>query len=168
MLKNSESMGTGTLTVKDDPRILPLGKLLRKTKINELPQLLNVFFGQMSVVGPRPLTSDSFNCYSEQIQNKISKVKPGLSGIGSIIFRDEENILSDKDKSKEFYKDSIAPYKGSLESWYINNYNIRTYFKVIIATVWVILFSSSSLALRLFKDLPEPSSEIKDVLKWNS
>ena len=95
----------------------------------------------------------TFELYSKEARDKLVSIKPGLTGLGSIIFRDEENILSDKDKSKEFYKDSIAPYKGSLESWYINNYNIRTYFKVIIATVWVILFSSSSLALRLFANM---------------
>ena len=56
MIKNSPDMGTGTITIKNDPRILPFGKFLRKTKINELPQLLNIFFGDMCIIGPRPLT----------------------------------------------------------------------------------------------------------------
>ena len=60
MLKDSPNIGTGTVTMKGDPRVLPVGKFLRKTKINELPQLLNIFFGDMSVIGPRPLTPKTF------------------------------------------------------------------------------------------------------------
>ena len=85
MLKDSPNIGSGTLTIKNDPRILPVGKLLRKTKINELPQLLNIFFGDMSLIGPRPLAIQNFNSYSKEIQNTITLVRPGLSGIGSII-----------------------------------------------------------------------------------
>ena len=100
MLKDSPNIGSGTLTIKNDPRILPVGKLLRKTKINELPQLLNIFFGDMSLIGPRPLAIQNFNSYSKEIQNTITLVRPGLSGIGSIIFRNEEEIIDEK---KFFY-----------------------------------------------------------------
>ena len=89
MLKNSPNIGTGTVTMKEDPRVLPVGKFLRKTKINELPQLLNIFFGDMSVIGPRPLTTETFAAYSENTQSLIGLVRPGLSGLGSIIFRGE-------------------------------------------------------------------------------
>ena len=65
MLKNSPNIGTGTVTMRGDPRVLPVGTFLRKTKINELPQLLNIFFGDMSVIGPRPLTTQTFGAYSE-------------------------------------------------------------------------------------------------------
>ena len=71
MLKNSPSIGTGTVTMRDDPRVLPVGTFLRKTKINELPQLLNIFFGDMSVIGPRPLTTQTFGAYSENTQNVL-------------------------------------------------------------------------------------------------
>ena len=86
MLKNSPSMGTGTVTVKDDPRVLPMGKFLRKTKVNELPQLLNILLGDMSIVGPRPQTQRCFDGFPKISQSEIIKVRPGLSGIGSIIF----------------------------------------------------------------------------------
>ena len=166
MLKDSPNIGTGTLTIKDDPRILPFGRFLRKTKVNELPQLLNVFLGQMSVIGPRPLTQDSFSSYSKEVQKLVSMVRPGLSGIGSIIFRDEENILTEKEDSLDFYLKSISPYKGKLESWYVKNYRIKTYFKAIIMTVWVIIFPSSGSVWSLFKDLPEPPNELKSLLNW--
>ena len=87
MLKNSPNIGTGTVTMRGDPRVLPVGSFLRKTKINELPQLLNIFFGDMSVIGPRPLTTQTFGAYSESTQGLITQVRPGLSGVGSIIFR---------------------------------------------------------------------------------
>jgi len=166
MIKDSPNIGTGTLTIKDDPRILPFGRFLRKTKVNELPQLLNVFLGQMSVIGPRPLTQDSFSSYSKEVQKLISMVRPGLSGIGSIIFRDEENILTEKEDSRDFYSKIISPYKGKLESWYVKNYGIKTYFKAIFMTVWVIIFPSSGSVWSMFKDLPKPPNELKSILNW--
>ena len=92
MLKASPSIGTGTVTLKDDPRVLPFGQFLRKTKINELPQLLNILMGHMSIIGPRPQTQRCFDAFPKGSQNEIIKVRPGLSGIGSIVFRAEENI----------------------------------------------------------------------------
>ena len=84
MLKASPNMGTGTVTVKNDPRILPMGHFLRKTKINELPQLLNILSGDMSVVGPRPQTQRCFDAFLPASQKAIIQVRPGLSGIGSL------------------------------------------------------------------------------------
>ena len=117
MLKNSPNIGTGTVTLKGDPRVLPVGRFLRKTKINELPQLLNIFLGDMSVIGPRPLTVETFEAYSNNTQNLIKQVRPGLSGIGSIIFRNEEEIMHGANASIDFYTNVIAPYKGELEEW---------------------------------------------------
>ena len=96
MLKDSPQTGTGSITVRNDPRVLPVGRILRKTKINELPQLLNVLAGDMSVIGPRPLTKNHFNHYPPNLRKLIGSVRPGLSGVGSIVFRDEERLLSDK------------------------------------------------------------------------
>ena len=76
MLKNSPEIGTGTLTVKGDPRVLPVGKFLRKTKINELPQILNIISGEMSIIGPRPQEIRCFNAFPKSSQNTIKKVKP--------------------------------------------------------------------------------------------
>ncbi|CAN1531164.1 WcaJ Sugar transferases involved in lipopolysaccharide synthesis [Methylophilaceae bacterium] len=156
MLKNSPNLGTGNMTVKKDPRILPLGNFLRKTKINELPQLLNILLGDMSIIGPRPLTQDHFDSYIPSVQLAIASVQPGLSGIGSIVFRDEEEMLHQHADAKQFYKEYISPYKGSLEAWYVKNNGLWTYFTLIVLTVWVVIFSKSKAAWNIFPSLPKP------------
>jgi len=164
MFKNSPNLGTGTVTIQNDPRILPLGKILRKTKINELPQLINIFFGDMSFIGPRPLTKQTFNAYSNNIQNIIKSVRPGLSGLGSIFFRNEEEMMSGKDANITFYNFVIAPYKGALEEYYILNKGVKLYLLAIGLTLWVVLYPKSSLQWRVFKNLPKPPSELKSKL----
>ena len=164
MLKNSPNIGTGTITVKDDPRVLPAGKLLRKTKINELPQLLNVLVGQMSLIGPRPLSRQNFDIYSPEQQKKIASVRPGLSGVGSIIFRDEERLLaSDEVDPVEFYRSAIAPYKAEVEEWWVDHVNLRIYFFCMIATVWVILHPSSNLLFAVLPSLPKMPSDLRSA-----
>tara|TARA_B100000963_G_scaffold340487_1_gene339232 strand:- start:1728 stop:2393 length:666 start_codon:yes stop_codon:yes gene_type:complete len=163
MLKNSPNMASGTVTLKDDPRILPIGKFLRKTKINELPQLINVFFGDMSVIGPRPQTKRCFEAFPDFLQKEIIKVRPGLSGIGSIIFRNEEEMMHKNNDPDKFYDEKIMPYKGTLESWYVQNKSIGIYLSLIFLTVWAILDLNSKLIWKTFKDLPEPPEDLK---KW--
>lgn len=156
MLKNSMNMGSGSITLKDDPRVTKIGSFLRKTKINELPQIINILKGDISLVGPRPLVSKTFKSYSDKVQSKIYNVKPGLTGIGSIIFRDEESIISavqDEDPH-EFYRRVIAPYKGELEMWYHRKRSFFLDLQIIFLTAWVILFPKSRLYEKLFKDLP--------------
>ena len=152
--------------MKGDPRVLPVGVFLRKTKINELPQLLNIFFGNMSVIGPRPLTVQTFGAYSKSTQRFINQVRPGLSGIGSIIFRGEEEIMHGATASVNFYENIIAPYKGALEEWFVTNKSLYIYFLAILITVWAVLFPSTKIAWRVFKDLPEPPAELKQILNY--
>ncbi len=163
MLKDSPNLGTGTVTVKNDPRVLPLGHFLRKTKINELPQLLNILLGDMSVVGPRPQTLRCFEAFPTDVQNQIIKVRPGLSGIGSIIFRDEESLLHNAKDPLSYYDNLIAPYKGELEKWFINNQSLANYFLIIFMTVWVVLFSKSRIVWKVFPSLPKPPKELVGV-----
>jgi lipopolysaccharide/colanic/teichoic acid biosynthesis glycosyltransferase len=157
MLKNSMNMGTGSITLQNDFRVTPVGKVLRKTKINELPQIINILKGDISIVGPRPLVTKTFMAYSEEIQSKIYNVKPGLTGIGSIVFRDEESLISSvKDEDPhEFYKRVIAPYKGELEMWYQEKRSFFLDLQLIFMTAWVILFPKSYLYKKWFKNLPE-------------
>ncbi len=156
MLKNSMNIGTGSITLQNDPRVTKIGFFLRKTKINELPQIINILKGDISLVGPRPLVEKTFSSYNEEVQSKIYNVKPGLTGIGSIIFRNEESIISaikDEDPHK-FYKRVIAPYKGELEMWYQKHNSFILDLQLIFLTAWVILFPKSRLYEKLFKDLP--------------
>lgn len=157
MLKNSMNMGTGSITLQNDFRVTPIGKFLRKTKINELPQIINILKGDISLVGPRPLVTKTFSAYTEEIQSSIYNVKPGLTGIGSIVFRDEESLISaikDEDPH-EFYKRVIAPYKGQLEMWYQKNKSFFLDLQLIFMTAWVILLPESRLYEKWFKDLPK-------------
>lgn len=156
MLKNSPNMGTGSVTVRNDPRLLPLGKFLRMTKINELPQILNVIKGDMSLVGPRPLMPVSFEMYTSEIREHIYDSKPGITGIGSVVFRDEEALVSATTMDKhEFYRTVIMPYKGALELWYNKNKNLRVDFWIIFLTVWAIINPKSELQFKIFKGLPK-------------
>ena len=156
MLKNSMNMGTGSITLKNDFRVTIIGKFLRKTKINELPQIINILKGDISLVGPRPLVTKTFSAYSSDIQSKIYQVKPGLTGIGSIVFRDEESIISSvkNEDPHEFYKRVIAPFKGELEMWYQDKCSFFLDLQLIFLTAWVILFPDSKIYEKLFKDLP--------------
>ena len=166
MVKNSSSIGTGTVTVKDDPRVLPVGIFLRKSKINELPQLLNVFLGDMSIIGPRPQAPRCFDAFPVESQDIIVQVKPGLSGIGPIVFRGEEDILEGHSGTLDFYDNVIGPYKGKVEAWYVGKQGLIAYFALILLTVWVVLFSKSDLVWRLFKDLPTPPDTLKKDLNF--
>ena len=166
MLKDSPNLGTGTVTMRGDTRVLPVGKFLRKTKINELPQLLNIFFGDMSVVGPRPLTAQTFGAYSDSTQDVIKQVRPGLSGVGSIIFRGEEDIMHGATASVDFYDSVIAPYKGALEEWFVSNKSLYIYFMGIFTTVWAVIIPKTKVAWTVFKGLPEPPEELKLPLNY--
>lgn len=163
MLKNSSNMKMGTVTVKNDSRILPIGGFLRKTKINELPQLINIFLGDMSIIGPRPQTKRCFLAFPDISQNAIKQVKPGLSGIGSIIFRNEESILDDPTIDRlKFYDNIIAPYKGKLEQWYVGHRSLYVYFMLIGLTIWIIFFSKSKVYNNIFNNLPVMPEELKN------
>jgi lipopolysaccharide/colanic/teichoic acid biosynthesis glycosyltransferase len=160
MLKNSPSMGTGTVTLRDDPRILPIGGFLRRTKINELPQLLNILKGDMSIIGPRPQTQRCFAAFPPAAQAAILQVRPGLSGVGSIIFRGEEELMHGHADPIQFYDEVIAPYKGALEEWYVANQGLRTYVLGIVLTVWVVLVPRSMITWSAFKTLPVPPADL--------
>jgi lipopolysaccharide/colanic/teichoic acid biosynthesis glycosyltransferase len=164
MVKNSENIGTGTVTLHNDPRILPLGSILRKTKINELPQLINIFKGDMSVIGPRPQTLRCFKAFPEELHEVITKVRPGLSGIGSIVFRDEEELMNDSNNADELYDQIIMPYKANLEKWYITHNSLSMYFSLIFLTIWTVIFSKTKLIWKFYKSLPRPPISLIDKI----
>jgi lipopolysaccharide/colanic/teichoic acid biosynthesis glycosyltransferase len=156
MLKDSPNLGTGVITLRNDPRVLPMGKFLRKTKINELPQVFNVLLGDMSIVGPRPLVDKTFNAYPESVRYSIYNCKPGITGIGSVIFRDEEKLMSATTQPPaEFYEKQIAPYKAELELWYQQHRSFGVDLLIIVLTIWTVIFPKSGLAHKVFKNLPK-------------
>ena len=161
MLKDSANIGTGTVTLKNDSRVLPMGKFLRKSKINELPQLFNIFGGSMSIIGPRPQTRRCFDAFPQEAQAEIIKVRPGLSGIGSIVFRNEEDMMDDAENADMIYNDVIMPYKGDLERWYVSNKSLFVYFACIILTVWVVLTAKGDAVFQLFNTLPKPPENLE-------
>lgn len=161
MLENSPNLPGGDITSGNDPRVLPVGNFLRKTKLNEIPQLFNILLGDISIVGPRPLTPKNFSFYSHDIQYIIKKLKPGLTGIGSIVFRDEEAILANSPKKPiDCYKEDISPYKGELEKWFNKKQSVSIYFILIFLTINSVLFPSSKLVWKIFIDLPLPKNNL--------
>ena len=157
MLSNSPNIGTCEITLRNDPRVTNFGKFLRYTKINELPQIVNVLSGEMSIVGPRPLMEVSFKLYPSEVQKVIYKRKPGITGIGSLIFRDEEKMISEAEDPKAFYA-VIYPYKGSLEVWYHMHTSTFTDIYIMFLTGYTLFFPENKLIYKIFKDLP-PAGE---------
>ena len=121
-----------------DARITKVGKVLRKTKIDELPQLFNVFAGQMSFVGPRPEVPKYVDMYDE-VQKNVLLVRPGITDEASIVFRDENEILENAENPEKAYIEEIMPVKLAYNLEYITKmslfYNIKLIFKTIIAVL---------------------------------
>lgn len=161
MVKNSPNIGAGTITLQNDPRVLPVGRVLRKTKINELPQLFNILRGDMGLVGPRPLVPDGDANYAEDAARIIRSVRPGLTGLGSIMLRDEEAYYSHRDDAADFYRQVISPYKESLEVWYVNNRNIVMDVKLIFLTAACVLFPAFTPGA-LADDMPCMPNELTE------
>ena len=155
MLRDSPNIGAGELTLENDSRVLFFGKFLRKTKLNEIPQLWNILIGEMSVVGPRPMVPNTYAFYSETARKKLDTIRPGLTGIGSVVFRNEERYLAGRDRPLEFYREHIIPYKSDLELWYVKNDSLWLYIKIILVTIVVVVFPSSNVVEKIFIGIPK-------------
>jgi len=164
MLKDSPNLPGGLYTSINDSRLLPMGKFLRKTKINELPQLLNIFIGQMSIVGYRPTVREHYESYPIEAKHKLFNTKPGLTGIGSIVFRNEEEILHQFEDKKSFHQNIINPYKAMLDCWYVDHQNILNDFKIIFITALIIIKPNSIIWKKHFRDLPPVPYELKKYI----
>lgn len=161
MLENSPNIGAGSITELNDPRILPLGKILRKTKINEIPQLFNVLKGDMSLIGPRPHVERDLKGVDKEILDEILSTKPGLSGVASIFFRDEESIIHDSPNGRVFYDENIAPFKAELELWYVKQNKNYLYFPLIFLTVLGIFSNKILNIYKIFPSLPPIPTNLK-------
>ena len=151
---NDPNLGSGDITLENDPRVLPVGRFLRITKINELPQLLNVFMGDMSLIGPRPLTKKMFLMYKPTAKIIVT-VRPGLSGVGSIVFQNEQAYIKNINQPEKFYLENIANYKGSLEEWFVANRSVALYLYLIIMTIYVIFTNKNNLLWRVYPTIPK-------------
>lgn len=154
MLKDSPNIGTQEYTLKNDPRVLPIGRFLRKSKINEFPQFWDIFIGNMSFVGPRPQMLKVHASYPKEYEDVLSVVKPGLTGVGSIIFRDEETILSNAEDFDLCYKREVIPYKAELEAWYRDSQSVIVDVMLMFITAWVIIRPNSTIIFKLFPSIP--------------
>ncbi len=136
MRENSE--GNKQITVGNDSRITGIGHILRKIKLDELPQLFNVLKGEMSLVGPRPEVPKYVELYTEE-QKEILKVPAGITDYASIYFSNESELLGEAEDPEEFYIKKIMPYKIELNKKYIKEIGIVTDIKLIILTILKIL-----------------------------
>ncbi len=163
MLRDSPNLPGGLYTSKNDPRMLPLGKFLRKTKINELPQLINILKGDMSIIGYRPQVKVQYDYFPAEDRAVMKTDKPGLSGMGAIVFRSEEDLLQNVEDHEKFYEEVISPYKSKLECWYINHKSLGNYFRLIWLTVKTVL-KPSDTSWKKLKNLPEMPEELKGYM----
>lgn len=164
MLKNSPQLGTGLLTTRDDPRVLPVGRFLRRTKLNELPQLLNIWLGDMSVIGPRPQTPEHVAMFPDDLGPVVLAVRPGLSGIGSIVFRDEELLLSRSPKGPaRCFAEDITPYKTALEAWYVENRSTWLDLQLVCLTLLAVANPSARRHWRVLPKLPKPPHTLREL-----
>lgn len=125
------------ITVGDDPRITKVGKFLRKTKLDEFPQLFNVLIGDMSFVGPRPEVRKYVDMYSDSDKD-ILKIRPGITDLASIKYRDESEILDKSDNPEKTYVEEIMPNKIELNKQYIENINLLNDIKIILQTLKIL------------------------------
>lgn len=133
MQVNAEAKGQLTVGGKDS-RITKVGYYLRKYKLDELPQLINVFIGNMSLVGPRPEVRKYVNFYTAE-QQKVLLVLPGITDYASIAFRNENELLANAENPEKYYIDTIMPAKIELNKKFIDNRSIKNYFEILIVTV---------------------------------
>jgi lipopolysaccharide/colanic/teichoic acid biosynthesis glycosyltransferase len=139
MVPNADRIG-GPTTGEKDPRITPMGHFLRRYKLDELPQLFNVLYGTMSLVGPRPEIPSEVETLDEK-WDVIFSVKPGITDWSSIEFRDEGKIIaqSDIDDPHEAYRTLIQPRKLQLQKYYAENHNVKMDLRILMKTFKAVL-----------------------------
>lgn len=145
MVVDAEKLGR-QITVGNDSRITKIGAFIRKYKLDELPQLINVLKGDMSLVGPRPEVPRYVKLYNEE-QRKVLEVKPGITDLASIRYRDENELLGAAENPDEFYINIIMPDKLALNLEYINRNNIFFDIYIIIKTIIKCIWMSYELGV---------------------
>ena len=150
MVKDADKIGP-QITSGGDPRITTIGRFLRKSKIDELPQLINVLKGDMSLVGPRPEVEGYVTLYKKDYQ-EILKVRPGITDISSVIYRDEESVLKEQPDPEEYYKNILLPKKIQLAKKYVKNQSLLLDLKIILATILKVIFPNYPVTFLMPED----------------
>jgi lipopolysaccharide/colanic/teichoic acid biosynthesis glycosyltransferase len=136
MVDKAEKLGT-SVTARNDPRITGVGKFLRKTKLDELPQLINVLKGDMSLVGPRPDVPEIVENYTEDMMS-IFDIPPGITSIGTLHLRDEEDILDRVEDPDNFYEKTLVPLKVKLNMKHVEMNSFVFDLKILGQTLWML------------------------------
>ena len=137
MIENADKIGS-LVTMDNDGRVTKLGRFLRKVRLDELPQLFNILFGQMSFVGTRPEVQKYVNCYSEEMLATLF-MPAGVTSLASISFKDEEKYLNSDESVEDVYINKILPDKMKYNLEYIENFNIFYDMKLMFKTVLAVL-----------------------------
>ncbi len=140
MFVDADKAGT-LITSQGDPRITPVGRILRKTKLDELPQLVNVLRGDMSVVGPRPEVAKYVEMFRNEHYNDILTIRPGITDYAAIEFRDEESVLRGFSSPEEGYVRDVLPRKITLYRKYLKEMSLFTDLKLVFLTFWRVIRS---------------------------
>ena len=137
MVVNADTLG-GSLTTYRDTRITRIGRFLRWTKLDELPNLINVIKGEMSLIGPRPEAPDYVKYYTE-IQKQVLQVKPGMTGPSQLANRDEEAKLKGQQDAEHYYITELMPKKLALDLHYVATQSIASDIGWLLKTLWVVI-----------------------------
>lgn len=137
MVANADTLG-GSLTTYRDTRITPVGRFLRWTKLDELPNLINVIKGEMSLIGPRPEAPNYVKYYTE-IQKQVLQVKPGMTGPSQLANRDEEEKLKGQQDAEHYYITELMPKKLALDLHYVATQSIASDIGWLLKTFWVVI-----------------------------
>lgn len=134
-MRESAGHPNGNLTVADDERITRSGAFLRRHKLDELPQLLNVVRGDMSLVGPRPEVPEYVECYPEVVREEVLSVRPGMTDFAALEFIDESSLLGDRDDADRAYRTQVLPAKLALYRRYVREHGLWVDFRIIVRTM---------------------------------
>ncbi|MBN1185463.1 MAG: sugar transferase [Bacteroidales bacterium] len=164
MVINAEKSGVDS-TSSNDTRITKVGKFIRKYKLDEISQIINVLIGDMSIVGPRPNVKRETDLYTEE-ERKLLSLKPGITDFSSIVFSDEGDILKDYADPDIAYNQLIRPWKSRLGIFYINNHSMSLDIKLIYITIIAIV--SREKALFILSKILEKAKADEDLINVSS
>ncbi|GBC90646.1 UDP-N-acetylgalactosamine-undecaprenyl-phosphate N-acetylgalactosaminephosphotransferase [bacterium HR14] len=138
MVQDAPKLG-GAITAGHDPRITRVGRFLRATKLDEIPQLWNVLKGEMSLVGPRPEVENYVTLYPEEARRLILSVPPGITGLTQIRYRHEERLLAQQSDPEKYYREVLLPQKIASDLEYVRTRGLITDLRLLVQTAFAVL-----------------------------